>query len=611
MLKVLNKKYEKLHIFNLPFNTLIEHVFSNNLYFLFDDETFCRYIVENLKKIDSKYLLKILSIINITKYIRMVDLIEIFYLLDDEEKMALLNMPHIQKFFFTKHFLGYKALDLKLSSLDSYKRLLELFPDEEKRVIILRGIKDEEFVVNYIKSCNFTESHLFGIVSNFSKDENIIPFLKFFTSNHRSSLIIKMHSEEYKKAHFNEMVLSDQLKFIFTQNDDVKCEFIENGFYPEYIIPSLTDLNKLFTYFLSLKTYDKQLIVLQKVKDDNIKFGLFQVMNLENHYIDVLLYLYSVVTTLEVKKKISGLIDDKGIIEALKSSKKSPKVLTDDIELQFSPLVDEKMTIGIELECSNANNDAYISIKKLLSKWEMKEEITVPNGVEITSPVLNYNPKSLKELKYICLFLQRNNFSVNENCGGHIHIGFDYFDDIVQLQMFYYLYVYCEDIISLMVNRCGSIIRPCALTNARPIKSMMIKNFGKYMSFTNLSIEGFVATMKELQHDKYTSVNLQNALSPQKNTIEFRIPNGEIDFDELNYNIIFITRLMSFSKKIFSVPLDRNTLRKILSLSEITQMTDRRDILLDLMFTETDLKNVYFDRFESNLELNREINPKI
>ena len=70
MLKVLNKKYEKLHIFNLPLNILIEHVFSNNLYFLFDDEIFCKYIIENLKNIDFKYLLKILSLESVTQYIK-------------------------------------------------------------------------------------------------------------------------------------------------------------------------------------------------------------------------------------------------------------------------------------------------------------------------------------------------------------------------------------------------------------------------------------------------------------------------------------------------------------------------------------------------------------
>lgn len=611
MLKVLNKKYEKLHIFNLPLNILIEHVFSNNLYFLFDDEIFCKYIIENLKNIDFKYLLKILSLESVTQYIRMVDLLDFFYLLNDEEKITLLNLTHIQKFFFKKHFLSYKKLDLGFSSLESYKILLKMFPDEEKRAIILRGVKDEDFVFSYLKSHKFSEVYLFSIVSKFSEDEHIIPFLNLFNSSHKSFLISKLHSEEYKKAHFDELSLSEQLKFIFTKDDTVKCKFIEEGFYPEFIIPSLNDLNKLFSYFLRLKDYDKQLIVLQKVKNDNIKFGLFQVMNLENHYIEVLLYLYSTVTDSEIRKKIKDLIADKGIIEAIKSNDKNPKILTNDIEFSQTAFVDERITIGIEIECTNSYNDAYIAIKKLLSKWDIKEEATVINGVEITSPVLNYNLKSLKELKYVCLFLQRNNFVVNESCGGHIHIGFDYFEDITNLQLFYYLYVHCEDAISLMINRCGSKIRTCALTNARPIKDMMINAYGKYMSFTHLSITQFVSQMKELQHDRYTSVNLDNALSPQKNTIEFRIPNAEIDFDELNYNIIFITRLIYIAKNLPLESLDEKTLQKIMSLSSDIPLCDKRDILLDLMFNEIDLKNIYFDRFESNLELNKEFSQKL
>ena len=339
-----------------------------------------------------------------------------------------------------------------------------------------------------------------------------------------------------------------------------------------------------------------------KVKNITFDFDKMEVYN-EGNLVNL--------TSLEIKKKLAELTNDKGIVEAIKSNKRSPKALTGDIEIESIPFVDKKITIGIELECVNDYNDAYISIKNLLSRWIMKEEATVLNGVEITSPVLNYNVNSLRELKYVCQFLQRNNFSVNENCGGHIHIGFDYFDDISQIQMLYYLYVYCEDAISLMVNRCGSTIRPCALTNARSIKDMMIKAFGKYMSFIDLSISDFVMKMQELQHDKYTSINLQNALSKDKNTIEFRIPNGEIDFEEINYNIIFFTRLIYLAKTLTTCKIDERTMQKIISLSDNLPLSDKRDILLDLMFSEIDLKNVYFDRFESNYELNRDIGQKL
>lgn len=611
MLKVLNKKYEELHIFNLPFNVLIEHIFLNNLYFLFDDEVFCKYIVENIRNIDLRFLLKILSIENVIKYIKFMNLMELFYLLNDEEKMTLLKLPYFQKFIFLSRFLTSDILDLKLNSLENYQKLLEMLPDEKSKAIILRGIKNENFVVSYLKTHEFSEKFLFNIVSTFTKDENIIFFLEYFNASHKSILILSLESSEYKRTYFDEMCLSEQLKFIFAQDDNTKCKFIEKGFYPEYIIPSLTDLDKLFSYFLRLNDYEKQLIVLKKVKDDNIKYGLFQLMNLGTHYTDVLIYLCSTVTSLEIKKKLAELTNDKGIVEAIKSNKRSPKALTGDIEIESIPFVDKKITIGIELECVNDYNDAYISIKNLLSRWIMKEEATVLNGVEITSPVLNYNVNSLRELKYVCQFLQRNNFSVNENCGGHIHIGFDYFDDISQIQMLYYLYVYCEDAISLMVNRCGSTIRPCALTNARSIKDMMIKAFGKYMSFIDLSISDFVMKMQELQHDKYTSINLQNALSKDKNTIEFRIPNGEIDFEEINYNIIFFTRLIYLAKTLTTCKIDERTMQKIISLSDNLPLSDKRDILLDLMFSEIDLKNVYFDRFESNYELNRDIGQKL
>ncbi|MDD5865170.1 MAG: amidoligase family protein [bacterium] len=602
-----NLVYNNQNIFNLEINNLINYIFNNNLEYLFSDDLVCEYISNFLKnnKIYNN-IYNLLSYENITKYFKSNELIEIIYLLNDEEKINIFNLNHIKKQYFNNNYLIFRNLDLRFNDFNNYEKILSNL-DEKEKIIILRGISNEDYISSYLNNFKIAnELYLFIIVSKFKKDENLIKFVDNFKSkNYKSQIIYLIKDEKYKFKYFNEMNKYHQIEFLKTQSDEIKIKYIERGIYPKILIANLKNLDLLFSYFLKYKTYESQVIILKNVSNDIIKFELFKLMNLEGHYMDVLVYLLRSVKDKNVKKSISLLLDDKGIEKVIKSNENKEEIL-DNINTSIDYIVDPSITFGIELECSTFYNEAYISIGQILSKWIIKEERTVNNGLEITSPVLSYTEKDLKELKYICDFLCSNNFEETPDCGGHIHIGFDYFKSVNEIKMLYYLFIHCEEILYLICNKCNSLIRPGVKINARKIKETIVSQFGKYIGFKVDKINDFVNIISSIQTDRYYSINILNALSLNKNTIEFRMPNGEINFEELKLNIILFARLVSKAKELSHISTDDRKYNDILLLSEDILIEHKKDIFLDLMFDEVDLKNIFYDRFESNYELNKE-----
>ena len=102
-------------------------------------------------------------------------------------------------------------------------------------------------------------------------------------------------------------------------------------------------------------------------------------------------------------------------------------------------------------------------------------------------------------------------------------------------------------------------------------------------------------------------INIKNAFSLDKNTIELRIPNGTLEFNELNLNIILFTRIMQKSKYFSHNTDDKKLLKELLFLSKDIPIEDKKNYLLDILFDEDyELKNIFYDRFETNYHLTKE-----
>ena len=80
-----------------------------------------------------------------------------------------------------------------------------------------------------------------------------------------------------------------------------------------------------------------------------------------------------------------------------------------------------------------------------------------------------------------------------------------------------------------------------------------------------------------------------------------------MSFNELNLNIILFTRIMQKSKYFSHNTDDKKLLKELLFLSKDISIEDKKNYLLDILFDEDyELKNIFYDRFETNYHLTKE-----
>lgn len=608
LLGILKETYKKQKIFELSFDMLISSLCNENYESILNDPFTLKYIYENLEKLillEDIYKIKLLNNENFFKICKIKDILKIInHLENDEDKIGILLNKKIYSKIFTNHFLAFDTLKLNFKSYDSYLSLLNKVTPKGK-IIILKGISDEDFVVNLLKQIKIEkEMDLMLILRRFTKDENKLLFLgKLKNEQYISELIVSLKDKNFIKEHFGLLTNNYKLTFLKTLTDEEKLPYIEKGYFKCELIASLENLDLLFKYFIGLKNYDLQKEVITNVKLESLKYELFKVMSISSDkYFEMIIYLLNTLNDKNIKLELTSLLKNEGINRAIKSNKEYVDLT--NVTIDMAKNVDENISIGIELECSHHLHKSYIALGSILGSWIIKEEGTVTNGVEITSPILHYNEKDLKSLKYICDFLKSNGFEVNPSCGGHIHLGFDYIKSVSHIQLIYYIYVHCEEIFAYMFNKEGTTLREGAKLNAIFIKDNVLNNFGKYIETKANTLEYFVYLMGNVQKDRFTSLNIKNAFSINKNTLEIRIPNGTIDYEDVNLNIILFTRLLQESKYLSENISDKGVLKKLLILSEDIPIEDKKNYLLDILFADDyELKNIFYDRFETNYYL--------
>lgn len=86
---------------------------------------------------------------------------------------------------------------------------------------------------------------------------------------------------------------------------------------------------------------------------------------------------------------------------------------------------DKRITFGLEIELEDTSLiyvERKLSQLNLKDNWEVEHDGSLNNGAEIISPILTDNYNNWMDLKNVCRKVF-NIASVNENSGGHIHIG--------------------------------------------------------------------------------------------------------------------------------------------------------------------------------------------
>ena len=273
-----------------------------------------------------------------------------------------------------------------------------------------------------------------------------------------------------------------------------------------------------------------------------------------------------------------------------------------------------QMTIGVEIESEGLASREEIEkiIGNLLKErtWELSSDITLINGTEAISPILRKDTAS-HEIYTVCNALYSLGQETSERCGGHIHIGADYLTDLQDWKNLRNIWNNTEKILYIISNRKGEIPREEVLKYAKPISG---KDESKQKTInleSESDLENFIAGIKKIQGDRFSAINYVNVGEEEKNTIEFRLPNGTLDPTTWIENINLFGGLVRVSHELSKIMLKSEEQRteeekKMLYNYEVIQMEqDERKVaeaLIGLCVSQEQMQT-YLDRYDENSEL--------
>ena len=520
-------------------------------------------IISNLK--NDKSIFNILTSINIFKNIDKNDgKIEfenpIFYeklydFVNDNEKEKFLTYIKNDEFVIEK----YNHLKRKLNEKNKYKIISSLECDSNK-LLLINDVKSEEFI--------------YKILSTFKDFTNIENYLICAPLDYQIFLIRHMSKDNINK--FLEKNILVKPILIVTNDKDIFTKYFNE----------LSNEDKIF--ILKNNIYSDIVLKYYKIIKNNIS---------EKDSLEILVNIYKL-SDEKTKKEIFNLLPSSLIKEIFISNKKVN--LCDNKPVMYEN-IDKSISFGLELEASFDEGELIKKVRKINKTWSIKGDSSIENGVEIVSPILHYTQNDLANLKYICDFMENNDFKVTNECGGHIHIGFNYFSNVKELEMLYMIYTNTQDIFFDICNKKGSIHRPKLEYYAKPISNRLYLAISLHKFNEDEKLNDFVKEIKDIQDNRFFDINLKNAQSKLKNTIEFRFPNGEINYDEVLLNVTLIIKLCMAAKKYAYInEYDEKYLPVKLLQSDINKDA-RKNILLKMLFEkDKNLINLYNERYESN-----------
>ncbi len=233
-------------------------------------------------------------------------------------------------------------------------------------------------------------------------------------------------------------------------------------------------------------------------------------------------------------------------------------ILIDEYYLQLRSCLgfEEAITFGLELEAENAMKE---KIDKQLYKnlpqsgWITKHDGSLHNGVEINSPILRDKETTWKNLYTVCSIVE-SHAAIDNNSGGHIHIGAQILGNNKEAWLnFLKLWAVYENIIFRFTYGNFLTARPSLLKYAKPIAQTLWQDLQE-LKKDNSSLERIII---KISHEKRQAVNFNNILDEHydklcdicdKNTIEFRCPNGSLNPVIWQNNVNLFVKLLTYSK---------------------------------------------------------------
>lgn len=471
----------------------------------------------------------------------------------------------------------------------------------------LREKKDDKFIIDYLNSHNL-------------EDKNIYTIFEMLNSLNDKSLIVKV-------VDLLPSEVIDHFRFVYMMkeidNDDAKMAIINkiaNKFAKTHILEDCINTlenDEYKTRYFGFLTLNSQVGLIQKFTNLEVKKQFAMKPEYSNFRSDLVAsvedeaFIIEVFDKIKVKKfrfnlirKIENLILKEELIRRLGN-----KSLIDFVEsfneeetmIQIDTDIDEKISIGVELETCHKDIEVLKILKEMPYGFRIKRDGSVNSGFEIVSPILHNTTEEMSDLSSICQILQDNVFYTDSSCGGHIHLGADYLENVDEYKMLLHLYCNFEDIIYTICNRQHTKGRPTISRYASKTRKQYAKaNKDGFFDIAYDSVESFREKLIELNDSRYKGLNVYNLKKYSINTIEFRMANGEIEFNELYHNIKLYARLLQVSKELANMkagdPREGYLEALTLQLDEIEKL----EIFLGLLFKKEEDRKFYRDRYKNN-----------
>ena len=214
--------------------------------------------------------------------------------------------------------------------------------------------------------------------------------------------------------------------------------------------------------------------------------------------------------------------------------------------------IPKDISIGIELEAEGLMATAFCDTS-FFNRWRSKDDFSLCFGVEVVSPILYDDLSDIEDLYIITSLMKKCELKTTDNCAGHIHLGANYLDTKECFENFWLLWLTNEQIIYQICNPSGKHFRSKIDIYASPITSIYETN-NKDLLLQKIknckTRDEIVKILKYYQSNgHYLGLNLDNINHYEKDTIEFRLSEGTLDFEEIKNNIRLYGRLFQRSKE--------------------------------------------------------------
>lgn len=298
------------------------------------------------------------------------------------------------------------------------------------------------------------------------------------------------------------------------------------------------------------------------------------------------------------------------------------------LKLRDTLEIDENITFGTEIECQKVSSrkkladalypelgenyfdweERYDLLRHLMFDvkgqvsshyWDIVPDETVKTGVELNSPILWDSKKNWQDLKSVCEKVSKYG-KIDNCCGGHVHIGKQILkNEKLSLLQLSHLWSVYENIIYRFCYGEYLTERNNINVYARPFYQSFLAYYDK---FPDSSIDSLLDRIYFISGSKERAFFLEKSQDHEfknKNTIEFRNPNGTLNPVIWQNNIDFFAHLLMYADSPFFQKDILEKRRENLahsSLREYRQIELGQALELADMIFPNNLKKVYFLR---------------